>query len=140
MKRTASAHWTGDLKQGKGQLTTASGVLKDTPYSFTTRFEDDKGTNPEELIASAHAGCFTMALSAILGNAGFIAESLQTQATVSLDQIEGNWTVTTIDLQLTGKIPGIDNEKFQALALEAKKNCPISRLMNANITLKAELR
>lgn len=140
MKRTASAHWTGDLKQGKGQLTTASGVLKDTPYSFTTRFEGEKGTNPEELIASAHAGCFTMALSAILGNAGFVAESLQTQATVSLDQVEGNWTVTTIDLQLTGKIPGIDNEKFQTLAQDAKKNCPISRLMNANITLKAELR
>lgn len=139
MKRTASAHWTGDLKQGKGQLTTASGVLKDTPYSFTTRFEGEKGTNPEELIASAHAGCFTMALSAILGNAGFVAESLQTQATVSLDQVEGNWTVTTIDLQLTGKIPGIDDAKFQTLALEAKKNCPISRLMNANITLKAEL-
>lgn len=139
MKRTASAHWTGDLKQGKGQLTTASGVLKDTPYSFTTRFEGEKGTNPEELIASAHAGCFTMAFSAILGSAGFVAESLQTQATVSLDQVEGNWTVTTIDLQLTGKVPGIDDAKFQTLALEAKKNCPISRLMNANITLKAEL-
>ncbi|MCS5710000.1 OsmC family peroxiredoxin [Candidatus Berkiella aquae] len=139
MKRTASAHWTGDLKQGKGQLTSESNVLKNTPYSFTTRFAGEKGTNPEELIAAAHAGCFTMALSAMLGQAGFVAESLQTQAVVELDQVEGNWTVTAIDLSLTGKIPGIDNTKFQELATQAKQNCPISRLLNTKISLKAEL-
>lgn len=139
MKRTASAHWTGDFKQGKGDLTTESGVLNNTPYSFTTRFEGTKGTNPEELIASAHAGCFTMALSAFLGKSGFVAESLETQAIVTLDQVDGNWTVTTIDLELKGKVPGIDNAKFQEIALDAKKNCPISRLLNATINLKANL-
>ncbi|HRE32133.1 MAG TPA: OsmC family peroxiredoxin, partial [Candidatus Berkiella sp.] len=116
-----------------------SSVLNNTPYSFTTRFADEKGTNPEELIAAAHAGCFTMALSAILSQAGFVAESLQTQAVVALDQVEGNWTVTAIDLSLTGKIPGIDNTKFQELATQAKQNCPISRLLNTKINLKAEL-
>ncbi len=139
MKRTATARWTGDFKQGKGDLSTESGVLKNTPYSFTTRFEGEKGTNPEELIASAHAGCFTMALSAFLGKAGFVAESLTTQANVELAQVDGNWTVTTILLDLKGKVPGIDNTKFQEIALEAKKNCPISRLLNATITLNATL-
>jgi osmotically inducible protein OsmC len=139
MKRTATAHWSGDLKQGKGEITTESGVLKNSPYGFNTRFENQKGTNPEELIASAHAGCFTMALSAALGKAGFTPESLETQAAVELAQVDGNWTVTTITLDLKGKVPGIDNTKFQEIALDAKKNCPISRLLNATITLNATL-
>ncbi|MGE3317885.1 MAG: OsmC family protein [Candidatus Berkiella sp.] len=139
MKRTANAHWAGDLKQGKGEITTQSGVLDNSPYGFNTRFENQKGTNPEELIAGAHAGCFTMALSAALGKAGFTPESLETKAEVELAQVDGNWTVTQIDLNLNGKVPGIDNAKFQEIALDAKKNCPISRLLNANITLKATL-
>jgi len=139
MKRKATAHWSGDLKQGKGEITSESGVLKNSPYGFTTRFENQKGTNPEELIASAHAGCFTMALSAALGKAGFTPESLETEAVVELAQVEGNWTVTHIELTLQGKVPGIDNGKFQEIAADAKKNCPISRLLNANITLKATL-
>lgn len=139
MKRTATAHWSGDLKQGKGEISTESGALKNAPYGFNTRFENQKGTNPEELIASAHAGCFTMALSAALGKAGFTPEALETQAAVELAQVDGNWTVTTIALDLKGKVPGIDNTKFQEIATDAKKNCPISRLLNATITLKATL-
>jgi len=139
MKRTATAHWSGDLKQGKGEVSTESGALKNTPYGFNTRFENQKGTNPEELIASAHAGCFTMALSGALGKAGFTPESLETKASVELAQVDGNWTVTTITLDLKGKVPGIDNAKFQEIATDAKKNCPISRLLNATITLKATL-
>lgn len=139
MKRTAKAHWAGDLKQGKGEITTQSGVLNNSPYGFNTRFENQKGTNPEELIAGAHAGCFTMALSAALGKAGFTPESLETQAEVELAQVDGNWTVTQIELNLNGKVPGIDNAKFQEIASDAKKNCPISRLLNAKITLKATL-
>src|SRR5436190_21677960 len=107
MKRTASAVWNGDLKQGKGALTTTSGVLKDSPYSFTTRFENGTGTNPEELIAAAHAGCFTMATSAFLGRAGFTPQKLSTQASLSLDQVEGNWTITAIHLDMKGTVPGI---------------------------------
>ena len=140
MKRTAIAHWSGDLKQGKGEISTESGALKNTPYGFNTRFENQKGTNPEELIASAHAGCFTMALSAALGKAGFTPESLETQASVELAQVDGNWTVTTILLELKGTVPGIDDTKFQEIAADAKKNCPISRLLNATITLKATLK
>ena len=102
MKRTASAKWTGDLKQGKGMLTTQSGVLKDTAYGFSTRFENSPGTNPEELIAAAHAGCFTMALSAFLGKAGFTPQSLATQAALTLEQVQGNWTITAIHLDLVG--------------------------------------
>lgn len=139
MKRTATAHWSGDLKQGKGEISTESGALKNTPYGFNTRFENQKGTNPEELIASAHAGCFTMALSGALGKAGFTPESLETKAEVELTQVDGNWTVTTIMLDLKGIVPGIDNTKFQEIAADAKKNCPISRLLNATITLKATL-
>src|SRR5437879_9840353 len=135
MKRTASATWLGDLKAGKGSLTTASGVLKDTQYSFTTRFENGAGTNPEELIAAAHAGCFTMALSAFLGKAGFTPDKLTTQAAMTLEQVSGNWTVTTIHLDLSAKVPGITAEKFQEIAADAKANCPISRLLNDSITL-----
>ncbi|MDB5773349.1 MAG: Osmotically inducible protein OsmC [Burkholderia sp.] len=139
MKRTGSAIWQGDLKSGKGTISTESGVLKETPYSFSTRFENGKGSNPEELIAAAHAGCFTMALSAALGNAGFKPERLATQAAVTLEQVEGNWTISTIDLQLDANVPGIDRNKFEELAADAKKNCPVSRVLNATINLKSTL-
>lgn len=139
MKRTASAVWLGDLKQGKGSLSTQSGVLKETQYSFATRFENGAGTNPEELIAAAHAGCFTMALSASLGKAGFTPEKLSTQATLTLEQVEGNWTITTILLELNARIPGIARDKFEEIAADAKANCPVSRVLNARITLDAKL-
>jgi lipoyl-dependent peroxiredoxin len=139
MKRTASATWLGDLKQGKGSLTTQRGVLKETPYSFTTRFENGVGTNPEELIAAAHAGCFTMALSAFLGRAGFTPEKLSTQATLSLEQVQGNWTITGVHLDTTARVPGIGREKFAEIAADAKANCPVSKVLNAKITLDPKL-
>jgi osmotically inducible protein OsmC len=139
MKRSASAVWSGDLKSGKGAISTQSGVLKDTQYSFGTRFENGVGTNPEELIAAAHAGCFTMAVSAALGGAGFKADKLSTNAVVTLEQVAGNWTVTTVDLQLAAKIAGIDKAKFDEITAGAKANCPISRLLNAKITMDAKL-
>jgi lipoyl-dependent peroxiredoxin len=139
MKRNASAVWNGDLKQGKGALTTQSGVLKETQYSFTTRFEDGIGTNPEELIAAAHAGCFTMAFSAALGKSGFTPGRLFTQAVLTFEQVNQNWTITTIQLDLSGQVPGIDEQKFQQIAAEAKANCPVSRVLNASITLNAKL-
>jgi osmotically inducible protein OsmC len=139
MKRTASAAWSGDLKQGKGSVTTQSGLLKDSPYSFTTRFENGAGTNPEELIAAAHAGCFTMATAAALGRAGFTPDKLATTASLTLEQVSGNWTITTVDLQMTAKVPGIDAKKFQEIAADAKANCPVSRVLNAKISLDAKL-
>ncbi len=139
MKRTASAVWTGDLKQGEGTLSTQSGVLKDTPYSFSTRFENGIGTNPEELIAAAHAGCFTMALSATLGRAGFTAQRLATDAVLTLEQVDGNWTITTVNLRLTARVAGIDRAKFDQIAADAKANCPVSRVLNAKISLDAML-
>jgi osmotically inducible protein OsmC len=139
MKRTGSAVWQGDLKGGKGTISTQSGVLKDTAYSFSTRFENGTGTNPEELIAAAHAGCFTMALSATLGNAGYTPQRLATEAAVTLEQVGGNWTITTIDLQLDANVPGIDRAKFEELAADAKKNCPVSRVLNATINLQSKL-
>lgn len=139
MNRTASAVWLGELKQGKGALTTQSGALKETPYSFATRFESGVGTNPEELIAAAHAGCFTMALSAALGRAGFKPEKLSTAANLTLEQVQGDWTITAIQLALTGKVPGIAPEKFAEIAADAKANCPVSRVLNAKITLDAKL-
>lgn len=139
MKRHASAVWSGDLKQGKGSLTTPSGVLKDTAYSFHTRFEQGAGTNPEELIAAAHAGCFAMATSAFLGKAGFTPERLSSEASLTLEQVDGNWTITAIHLTINAKVPGIEQEKFQQIAGEAKTNCPVSRLLNAKITLDAKL-
>jgi osmotically inducible protein OsmC len=139
MKRTASAIWSGDLKSGHGALATHSGVLKETPYGFASRFETAPGTNPEELIAAAHAGCFTMALSATLGRSGFTPKRLATQATVSLEQVGGNWTITSVHLQTEAWIPGIDNTKFQQIAADAKANCPVSRLLRAEITLSAKL-
>ncbi|HEY4974975.1 MAG TPA: OsmC family protein [Steroidobacteraceae bacterium] len=139
MKRTASAIWSGDLKSGHGALATHSGVLKDTPYSFATRFEGAQGTNPEELIAAAHAGCFTMALSASLGKAGFTPKRLATQATVSLELVSGNFTVTSVHLKNEAWVPGISADKFAQIAADAKANCPISRLLRAEISLNAKL-
>ncbi len=139
MKRTASALWTGDLKKGKGQISTQSGTLKDTPYSFTTRFENGTGTNPEELIAAAHAGCFAMAFSAFLGAAGFVPERIATNASLSLDQVDGNWTITAVHLELKAKVPGLENDKFNEIAANAKALCPVSRVLNANISLDAIL-
>jgi osmotically inducible protein OsmC len=139
MKRTASAVWNGDLKQGKGTLSTASGVLKQTQYSFSTRFENGIGTNPEELIAAAHAGCFTMAFSAFLGAAGFTPDELSTEATVTLEQVDGNWTITTIHLDLKGRVPGIDAAKFDEIADKAKALCPVSRVLKADISLTKKL-
>ncbi len=139
MQRTATAVWNGGLKDGKGALTTQSGVLSTTPYSFVTRFEDKKGTNPEELIAAAHAGCFTMALSAQLGTMNFTAEKLATTATVTLENLAGNWTISKIHLDLAAKIPGITAAAFDTAANGAKANCPVSRLLKAEITLTAKL-
>ena len=139
MQRNASAHWSGGLKDGKGTLTSGSGVLKNTPYSFSTRFESQPGTNPEELIAAAHAGCFTMALSAQLGNAGMTAQALDTTATVTLEKLEAGFSVTSVHLQVTAKIPGADPAKFSEAAKNAKEGCPISRLLNTKITMDAKL-
>lgn len=139
MKRTASAVWNGDLKQGKGTLSTQGGVLNKTPYSFATRFEQGVGTNPEELIAAAHAGCFTMQLSAFLAQAGFTAEELNTNATLTFEQVEGTWTITTIHLDLNARVPGIDPAKFEEIANDAKAKCPVSRVLKAEITLAAKL-
>src|SRR5436305_12069783 len=139
MKRTASAVWSGTLKDGQGTLASPSGAFKQTPYSFRSRFGDGTETNPEELIAAAHAGCFSMALSVFLGNAGFTPERLATTATLSLEQVEGKWTITAIHLDLKAKVPGIDQAKFQEAAEGAKANCPVSQVLKAKITLAAQL-
>jgi osmotically inducible protein OsmC len=139
MKRKASAEWHGDLKTGNGAVSTDSGVLRSTPYSFTTRFESEKGTNPEELVAAAHAGCFTMALSGELGKANLVAESLRTTATVTLEKVEAGWTVTGSHLEVAGKVPGATAEAFRKAAEAAETGCPISRLLNAKITMDAKL-
>lgn len=139
MIRKASAVWRGSLKDGKGTISTDSGVLSNTQYSFATRFEDGRGTNPEELIAAAHAGCFTMALSAQLGNAGITPESLETTASLSLEKLDAGWTVTKIHLDVAARIPGADKSAFQKAAENAKAGCPISRLLKAEITMNARL-
>lgn len=139
MKRIGSAIWQGDLKTGKGTVSTGSGVLSKTQYSFSTRFENGQGTNPEELIAAAHAGCFTMALSAQLGNAGLTPEKLETTATVTFDKQEAGWTVTGIHLAVTGKVPKADQAAWEKAAQGAKVGCPISRLLNTTITMEAKL-
>ena len=139
MQRTASAHWSGGLKDGKGTVSTQSGVLNQTQYSFSTRFENGVGTNPEELIAAAHAGCFTMALSAQLGNAGMTAESIDTTAKLSLDKTDAGFTITAIHLEVKAKIPGGDKAKFDEAAQNAEKGCPVSRVLNAKITMEATL-
>jgi osmotically inducible protein OsmC len=139
MQRKASAQWRGGLKDGKGTVSSASGALKSTPYSFSTRFEDQPGTNPEELIAAAHAGCFSMALSGQLGGAGMTADSIDTTATVTMEKLEAGWTVTKVHLDVTAKIPGADKAKFDTAANNAKAGCPISRLLKAEITMDAKL-
>ncbi len=139
MERKAGAVWKGGLKDGKGILTTASGVLTATPYSFSTRFENGKGTNPEELIAAAHAGCFSMALSAQLGNAGITAESISTEATLTLQKLESGFTITKVHLDVTAKIPGGDKAAFEKAAQDAKSGCPVSKVLKAEITMDAKL-
>ena len=139
MVRKASAIWNGSLKEGKGTISTESGVLSNSQYSFSTRFENGRGTNPEELIAAAHAGCFTMALSAQLGNAGITPESLETTAAVTLEKLEAGFTITKVHLDVTARIPGADQAAFEAAAANAKAGCPISRLLKAEITMTAHL-
>ncbi len=139
MKRKASAQWQGGLKDGKGSISTESGVLSKTQYSFSTRFENGIGTNPEELIAAAHAGCFSMALSGQLGNAGMTATSIDTTATVTMDKTDAGFTVTAVHLDLTAKIPGANQAALEKAAADAKAGCPISRLLKAEITLDAKL-
>jgi lipoyl-dependent peroxiredoxin len=139
MIRKASAVWNGGLKDGKGAVSTESGALDKKPYGFVSRFESGAGTNPEELIAAAHAGCFSMALSGQLAGLGMTAESIATTAAVSLDKLEKGWTVTKIHLDVVAKIPGGDAAKFQTAAANAKAGCPISRLLNAEITMDAKL-
>jgi osmotically inducible protein OsmC len=140
MKRNASAVWHGNLKSGKGTLSTDSTVLKDTQYSFGSRFESGVGTNPEELIAAAHAGCFTMALSAALEQAGFTADTLSTSAALTLENNpQTSWTISAVHLTTTAKVPGISAEKFAEVAAGAKANCPVSRVLKASISLDATL-
>ena len=139
MKRTASAEWKGGIKDGKGSISTESGVLNNAQYSFSTRFENGRGTNPEELIAAAHAGCFSMALSKQLGDSGMTPESIRTTAAVSLDKVEGGFAITTVHLDVTAKIPGADQAAFQKAAENAKAGCPISKVLNAKITMEAKL-
>jgi osmotically inducible protein OsmC len=139
MKRSGHAVWRGGLKDGRGSVSTDSGILKDTPYNFRMRFENEKGTNPEELIAAAHAACFSMALSLFLGNEGMTAESIDTRATVTLEQVGEGFAVTASHLDTTVRIPGADPGKFQKAAEGAKSGCPISRLLNAKITMEARL-
>jgi osmotically inducible protein OsmC len=139
MKRTASAQWDGDLKAGKGALTTGSGVLGNTPYSFAARFESGKGTNPEELLAAAHAGCFTMALAAELGKANLTPKTLKTTATISLDKGETGWSVTSSHLVVVAAVPGASPDAFQKAAKAAETGCPVSKLFKTRITLDAKL-
>ena len=139
IKRNGSAVWSGGLKDGKGAVSTGSGVLKDSQYGFNTRFEDGPGTNPEELIGAAHAGCFTMALSGQLGKAGMTAQELRTTATVSMEKEGDGFTITAVHLDLVAKIPGASQEDFDKAATTAKENCPVSKLLNAEITLSSRL-
>ena len=139
MKRKASAVWTGGLKEGRGAISTETGVLKETQYSFSTRFENGIGTNPEELIGAAHAGCFSMALSGQLGAAGMTAERIRTTATVTLEKLEAGFAITGIHLDVTAKIPGADAQKFQTAAAAAKEGCPVSKALKGPITMEARL-
>ena len=139
MKRTANAEWHGDLKTGTGTISSASGVLSNTNYSFHTRFEDGKGTNPEELLAAAHAGCFTMALSAQLAGAGLTADKLATTCTISLEKGAEGFGITESHLDLVAKVPGASQEAFDKAVQAAKAGCPVSKLYNTNITLTSKL-
>jgi osmotically inducible protein OsmC len=139
MKRTGSAVWQGGLKDGKGSISTQSGALAEYPYGFAARFEGKPGTNPEELIGAAHAGCFTMALSLILGEAGLKADRMETSADVTLDKVDDGFAITSIHLTLKAKIPGADQAKFEELAGKAKAGCPVSKVLNTKISLDATL-
>jgi len=139
MQRKASAVWKGGLKDGKGAVSADSGVLSSTPYSFVTRFENTPGTNPEELIAAAHAACFSMALSGQLGEAGLKAESINTTAVVTLEKTNAGSTITAVHLVVTAKVPGAEKQAFEKAANNAKAGCPVSRLLNAKITMEAKL-
>lgn len=139
MQRKASAVWQGGLKDGKGTVSSASGVLSNTPYSFATRFENNPGTNPEELIAAAHAACFSMALSGQLGNANLKAESINTAATLTMEKLDSGWTITAVHLDVTARIPNGDKAAFEKAANDAKNGCPVSKLLKANITMAAKL-
>jgi osmotically inducible protein OsmC len=139
IKRKGSAVWRGGLKDGRGTISTESGALKEHPYGFASRFEGQRGTNPEELLGAAHAGCFTMALSLILGEAKLVADSMETTADVTLEQADGGFAITAVHLTLKAKIPGADRATFEALAAKAKAGCPVSKVLKANITLDATL-
>ena len=139
MQRKGSAVWNGGLKDGKGTVSTTSGVLNNAPYSFVTRFENEKGTNPEELIGAAHAGCFSMALSAQLNNAGLKPDRIATEATVTLEKLESGFAITTIHLQVSARVPGATQEQFNTAANNAKAGCPVSKVLNAKITMDAKL-
>jgi osmotically inducible protein OsmC len=139
INRNGSAAWQGGIKDGKGSITTESGALKAYPYGFASRFEGKPGTNPEELLAAAHAGCFTMALSLILGEAKLVAEQMDTTARVTLDKVDDGYSITAVHLTLKAKVPGTDDATFQALAAKAKAGCPVSKLLKAEITLEATL-
>ena len=139
MKTYGSAAWSGGIKDGKGAISTHSGALKDYPYGFASRFEGKPGTNPEELIGAAHAGCFTMALSLMLGEAGLTAERMETRAEVTLDKDGDGFSITAVHLTLQAQIPGADQATFDALTAKAKAGCPVSKLLNAQITLEATL-
>lgn len=139
MKRKASAQWQGDLKQGRGTITTGSGVLQDSRYGFATRFGDERGTNPEELVAAAHAGCFAMAFSLMLGEAGFPPETIDASSEVTLDKQGEGFAVTQVHLVVSARIPDIDEQRFQQIATQAKENCPISKLLNAPISMESRL-
>jgi osmotically inducible protein OsmC len=139
MQRKASARWQGTVKEGQGTISTQSGALKDAPYGFNARFGEGKGTNPEELLGAAHAGCFTMALSFALNNAGFTAEAIDTEETVTLDKVGDAWTITAVHLTTRARVPKIDAAKFAEIAGGAKANCPLSRVLNATITMDAKL-
>ena len=139
MQRKASAEWKGSLKDGSGAVSSSSGVFSKTPFSFGTHFGDQPGNNPEELIAAAHAGCFSMALSAQLGTAGLTPDSIKTNATLSLEKLDSGWTITAVHLDVTGKVPKADAATFQKLAEAAKSGCPVSKVLNAKITMSAKL-
>ncbi len=139
MQRKASAIWKGGLKDGKGSVSSASGALNNTPYSFSTRFENTPGTNPEELIAAAHAGCFSMALSAQLGGANLTPSSIETTATLTMEKLDAGWTITAVHLDVVGRVPNADQAAFQKAAENAKSGCPVSKVLNAKITMSAKL-
>jgi len=139
MKKSASAHWSGGIKDGQGTISTDTGVLREAPYGFKSRFEDGPGTNPEELIAAAHAGCYSMALSLGLGNAGFTADRIDTRAVVTLDKDGDGFSITTVDLSCRARVPGIDAASFDRIARATKQACPVSKVLKATITLDARL-